>query len=257
MKKKDFALEKWAQAYTIPDFPEDRVSQLIENGKVYMDGPDFNSSSFWNILLSQMQHFPRSFWIVQAVTVAAVSFLICRLGYMKVPLYYPFTILAVAIPLLLLLSVREISKSALYGMWEIEQSSRCQLVKITASRMVIAGLLDLFFLTMVLALVSHHFQRPLFQMILYGMVPFNLSCVCYLWTVMRSGKKDISYHLIVCAICVSAILFLFLKQDAVFESSMLAGWLASFVISVFLLGKTAQKYLQHEKKLGELAWNLQ
>lgn len=257
MRKKDSDMDKWLQAYTVPDIPEDRLSALIEDGRHYMDGSEFNSTSFRNILLSQMQYFPCSFWIVQAVTVTAVSFLVCRLGYLEVPLYYPFTVLAVMIPFLLLLSVREISKSAVYGMWEIEQSSRCQLVKITAGRMVIAGLLDLFCLTTVLAVVSHHFQQSMFRMILYGIVPFHLSCACYLWTVMKSEKKDIAYHLIVCAICISVVLLLIMKQEAVFESSMLAGWVALYMFSVFLLGKTAQKYLQHEKKLGELAWNLQ
>jgi len=257
LSKKKNNVDEWMQAYTVPALPEDKMEKLIETGKDYMDGSDFNRDSFTSILLSQIQYLPYSFWVVQTVMIAAVSFLVCRLGELQVSLYYPFTVLAIVTPLLLLLSVREISKSAAYDMWEIEQSSRCQLVKITACRMVIVGLLDLFFLTGVLALVSRCFEQSLLEIILYGMVPFNISSACYLRIITWEEKKEKSYHLTVCMICLSAVFSLVVKQPAVFEAAMFGGWVVFYLLSVILLGKSIKKYLQHEKMLGESAWNLQ
>ena len=257
MKKKDADVKAWLQAYTILDVPEDKIDKITETGKIYMDSADFNRDSSGNILLSQMQYLPHSFWIVHAVIVIVVMFLICCLGNLKVPLYYPFTILAITTPLFLLLSARAVSNSYTYDMWEIEQSSRCQLIKIVACRMVIVGLFDLFFLTAILALVSYYFQQSLLRMVLYGMIPFNISCICYLWTITHGEKKEMSYHLIVCMVCISVIFSLVMRQPVIFEASMFGGWIVLYVITVFLLGKAVQKYLQHEKMLGEFAWNLQ
>lgn len=257
MSREKSNMEEWMRTYTVPAIPKDRMEKLIEAGKGYMEGADFDRNSLIDILAGQMKYLPCSFWIAQTLIVIAVSFLICRLGNLRVPLYYPFTVLAVVTPLLLLLSVREISKSAAYDMWEIEQASRCQLVRITACRMVIVGLLDLFFLTVVLFLVSRYFGQPLLKIILCGMVPFNISCACYLRIVAWNEKKDIQYHLIVCMACLSVTFSLVMKQPMVFESAMFGSWIVFYLISVLLLGKSVKRYLEHEKKLGEYIWNLQ
>ena len=105
------------------------------------------------------------------------------------------TALVIIIPLIVLVGVREVSKSNIYDMWEIEQSSRCQLVKITACRMLIIGLADLFLITSVLVITSFYYQQSILEIILYGMVPFNISCTCYLFTIikMKRGKLLIIY----------------------------------------------------------------
>lgn len=257
MKNKNDNMDKWLHTYTIPALPDEKMENLIENGQNYMDSGDYNRTTLWNIFMSQMQYLPCSFWIIHTLIIAIATLLICQLGELSAPMYYAFTILAIMIPLLVLLSVREISKSTVYDMWEIEQSSRGQLVKITVCRMAIVGLMDIFFLTAMLMLVSHYFQQPLLQIVLYGIVPFNISCICYLRTIMRDEKGEISYHLIVCMLCISALFSLVMRQPAVFESSLLMAWIVLYVISVILLAKTMQKYIQHEKILGEFVWNLQ
>lgn len=257
MRKKHIDMAERQRTYPVPDLPEDKIDQLVEAGGKYMDSADFNRNSFWNVLVSQIQYLTPCFWIMQAGIVLVVSLLVCRLGYLKVPLYYPFTILAVMTPLLLLLSVREISKSPVYGMWEIEQSSSSQLVKIVACRMVIAGLLDMLFLTGVLAIVSCYYRQSLLQIFLYGMVPFHISSICYLRTITRSSREEMTYHLIMCMLCISVIFSLIMRYPAIFEASMLGGWLFIYITSVILLVKTTYNFLQHEKMLGELLWSLQ
>lgn len=189
--------------------------------------------------------------------VAIAVVLVSLSGYWKVPLHYPLTVLMVMIPLIVLVGVREVSKSNLYDMWEIEQSSRCQLVKITACRMLIVGLVDLFLVTGTLTVTSFYYQQSFIEVILYGMVPFNISCTCYLFTIMRNEKGQISYHLFVCMICITVIFSIILKQEVLFETSMIWGWSIFYFFSLVLLAKTVWDYLEHEKKIGELAWNLQ
>lgn len=257
MNEEQNNMEEWLQTYSVPPVSEKRIENLISMGKGYMNSSDFNKNSLWNMLLNQLQYLPLSFWVVQTTLAAMTIMLVCLLGYWQVPFYYPLTILSIIIPLLVLLGVREISKSNIYDMWEIEQSSRSQLVKIIACRMLIIGLFDLFFVTGILIGMSCYYQQSIIGMILYGMVPFNISCISYLFTITKNEKGLISYHLIACMICLAVAFSFVLKQQFLFEASMLWGWGAFYLLSVILLGKAVQKYLKYEKMIGELAWNLQ
>ena len=58
-------------------------------------------------------------------------------------------------------------------------------------------------------------------------------------------------------ICIAVIFSIILKQEILFETSMLWGWVAFYFFSLILLGKTIWNYMKHEKMIGELAWNLQ
>lgn len=256
MKKKD-DIQEWLHFYDTPAIPENKMNELISSGQKYMDSAAFNKNSLQSILLSQLQYLPLSFWIVQIVLTAIAAALVCLSGYWEVPLHYPLTALMVMIPLIVLVGVQEVSKSNLYDMWEIEQSSRCQLVKITACRMLIIGLSNLLLITAILAVTSFYYQQSLIELILYGMVPFNISCTCYLFTILKNEKGQISYHLFVRMICIAVVFSIILKWKKIFEISMVWGWAVFYFFSLVLLAKAVWNYLKHEKMIGESAWNLQ
>lgn len=255
--KKNNDIQEWLQLYDTPAIPENKMNELISAGKKHMDSAEFNKNSLQSILLSQLQYLSLSFWIVQIALVVIGILLVCLFGYWSVPLRYPLTALMVIIPLIVLVGVLEVSKSNIYDMWEIEQSSRCQLVKITACRMLIIGVFDLFLITGILVITSFYYRQSMIEIILYGMVPFNISCTCYLFTIMRNEKGQISYHLFVCMICIAFVFSIILKQEILFESFMLAGWVGFYLFSLVLFGRTVWKYFEHEKMIGESAWNLQ
>ena len=250
-------IQEWLQLYDTPTVPETKMKELISAGKKYMDGAEFNKNSLQSILLSQLQYLPLSFWMLQAVLAVLAVVLVCLSGYWKAPLRYPLTALMVMIPLIVLAGVREISKSNLYDMWEIEQSCRCQLVTITACRMLIIGLTDLFLVTGILTVTGFYYRQSIIEVILYGMVPFHISCTCYLLTIMRNEKGQITYHLFACMICMAVVFSIIMKQEILFEASMIWGWTVFYLLSLILLAKTVWNYLKHEKMIGESAWNLQ
>ena len=222
-----------------------------------MNSSEFNKNSMRDIILNQLQFLPLSFWIVQIILTICAVLLACILGQWRVPFYYPLTILAVMVPFLALLGAIEISKSNIYGMWEIEQSSRTTLVKIVAGRMLIIGVINLFLITVILISMAYIYQKSMIEMVLYGLIPFNISCTCYLFICAKSMTNDSLYHLIACMIFLSGTFSLVLHQRFIFESSMFWGWIGFYVLSIILLGKTLQLYLKKEKMIGELIWNLQ
>lgn len=257
MSRKQNDVLEWLQDCETPAQSELKMEAVIIAGKKYMNSPDFNKTSIRGTLWNQLQFLPLSFWIIQIMlTVLAISSA-CILGQWRVPFYYPLTILAVVVPSLTLLGTMEISKSNLYDMWEIEQSSRTPLVKIVASRMLIVGVFNLFLITTILISMAHIYQQSVIEMILYGIVPFNISCTCYLFVCTKSRTKDMSYHLIASMLCLAAVFAFVLRQRFLFEKSMLWGWIGFCILSIVLLAKTIRRYLKNEKMIGELVWNLQ
>ena len=143
------------QSCETPAPSEPKIEAVIVAGKSYMNSSEFNKNSMRDIILNQLQFLPLSFWIIQIILTICAVLLACILGQWRVPFYYPLTILAVMVPFLALLGAIEISKSNIYGMWEIEQSSRTTLVKIIAGRMLIIGVINLFLITVILISMSY------------------------------------------------------------------------------------------------------
>ena len=257
MRQKESAMSEWLQNYTIPDASGLEIEKVIKAGEKYMNSSDYNENSIQSILLNQIQFLPSYLWFIQiALTIIAVASAVI-LGQWDAPFYYPLTVLAVVVPVLTLLGTMQISKSTLYDMWEIEQSSRTPLVKIIACRMVIMGIFDLFLITVIMLFVAYFYRQPVMEMVLYGMIPFNISCTCYLFVCMKSKTKELSYQLITCMLCMAAAFIFVLHHRFLFEASMLWGWIGFYVLSIVLFGKTLQQYLKKEKMMGELVWNLQ
>ena len=239
MTQKQNGVLEWLQSCETPAPSEPKIKAVIVAGKSYMNSSEFNKNSMRDIILNQLQFLPLSFWIVQIILTICAVLLACILGQWRVPFYYPLTILAVMVPFLALLGAIEISKSNIYGMWEIEQSSRTTLVKIVAGRMLIIGVINLFLITVILISMAY------------------ISCTCYLFICAKSRTNDSLYHLIACMIFLSGTFSLVLHQRFIFEASMFWGWIGFYVLSIILLGKTLQLYLKKEKMIGELIWNLQ
>ncbi len=200
MTQKQNGVLEWLQSCETPAPSEPKIKAVIVAGKSYMNSSEFNKNSMRDIILNQLQFLPLSFWIVQIILTICAVLLACILGQWRVPFYYPLTILAVMVPFLALLGAIEISKSNIYGMWEIEQSSRTTLVKIVAGRMLIIGVINLFLITVILISMAYIYQKSMIEMVLYGLIPFNISCTCYLFICAKSRTNDSLYHLIACII---------------------------------------------------------
>lgn len=251
--KKDTDVLTWLREDKAPSIPEDRVNELISAGKRYMQRAQFGRSPVKNILSSQLQALPLSFWLLQAGLCMAIVLLICFFGFCGLPLREPLTALAVLIPGLVLLGVREIAKSDAYGMWEIEQSSRYRLTAILACRMLIVGGINLLCITCVVLVMNYYYRQSVIEWILYGMAPFHIACACCLFTATREERGH--DQLVVCTVGLAAAFSAAVRQEALFKASMLWCWAVFDLVSAVLLGKVARRYLAHEGRMREWAWS--
>ena len=92
------------------------------------------------------------------------------------------------------------------------------LVLLVAGRMLIIGVINLFLITVILISMAYIYQKSMIEMVLYGLIPFNISCTCYLFICAKSRTNDSLYHLIACMIFLSGTFSLVLHQRFIFEA---------------------------------------
>ena len=108
--KKNNDIQEWLRLYDTSAIPENKINELISAGKKYMDSAEFNKNSLQNVLLSQLQYLPFSFWIIQIGLVIVAILAVCLFGYWNVPLHYPLTALVIIIPLIVLVGFEKFLK---------------------------------------------------------------------------------------------------------------------------------------------------
>ena len=85
--KKNNDIQEWLRLYDTSVIPENKMNEQISAGKKYMDSAEFNKNSLQNILLSQLQYLPFSFWIIQIGLIIISILVVCLFGYWSVPLH--------------------------------------------------------------------------------------------------------------------------------------------------------------------------
>ncbi len=166
---------------------------------------------------------------LQAVTLLIVCLIISSLADVpeNIPVFIPLFVLAV-VPVLF--------KGQLYGMSEIEASTRASGAQIILAKLVLASAANLVCITVLLCLeVSlQNSGRELGQMILYCLVPYLL-CMTFLLRFVRLQKKD---GVVKCVIGILSFCICWGMSASMlpwlYEASAVGVWIiAFFVFSVF------------------------
>lgn len=162
-------------------------------------------------------------------------------------------ILSSLIPFLGLLAVTESRRSEMYGMQELEMSSRFSLKSVALARMSILGLLDGLVISCLIPLCRSG-STSLLQTGIYLLVPYLLTVTVSLWITRRFHGREAFYGCMCAAALVSVSGFgLRLTAGIIYQFSYIHWWM---LLSAFLIGKMAQEIYHTIKQTEELAWNL-
>ncbi len=157
------------------------------------------------------------------------------------------------IPLLALLLVTESTKSAMYGMNELEMASRFSLRSVFLARLSILGFLDLIIFVAV-AIICYIIENiSLVQTVIYLFAPYLLTANIGLYLNRRFRNKEALYLCIATAVMISMFnSALHYMADFVFEKSNLFWWVT---ITLFLIFSLIRELYNTLKKSEEFIWN--
>ena len=163
-------------------------------------------------------------------------------------------VISAFMPFVALSAVTENSRSAAYGMDELEMSARFSLRYIVLARMGILGVLHLVLLCFLMPLAYSHSVFTVLQVGVYMLTPYLMTDVASLWLIRNVRGKEGLYSCAGVAVCVS-VLYSVLREQLVNILYMAHfGWsVTALVVLIILCGREMKKMLQQTE---ELRWNL-
>ena len=204
--------------------------------------------SHTEFMLLQAAYMKKWVWIVSVlvlgIALKSVSFLERNmLGVFSALM--PFIALTITI---------ENTRSAAYGMEELEMASRFSLRSVALARM---GILGGAHFVLICCLIPVSLQNQIYgplQAGVYLTVPYLLTVIPGLMAARRIHGKESGYVCAGIAVIVSVAFITQGSNGVVYRENYFSWWLAAFFILIIMLGAEWRRAI---KETEELAWNLQ
>ena len=154
-------------------------------------------------------------------------------------------------PFLGLLAVAESTRSMMYGMNELEMSTRFSLKSVVLARMSVLGLFDVLILCCFAPLCCISSNISFLQTGVYLFVPYLLTVNISLWITRRFRSREAIYACMSVAVLISgANTGLHIMADFVYQFSYIKWWL---ILSALLVGTMIYETYCTLKQTEELA----
>lgn len=219
--------------------------------KEFLHNFNYPKTRWRDFLYSQLGYIRKQVWLVSAGLFLAVLLLdnLFKQGNIIVL----WTVSAM-VPFLTLITVTEAARSAVFGMAEIEISTRYGLRSIILARMGILGAGNLVFFLLAVPLLSDKAEMESFKTGVFLLVPYLLTCFLSFGLVNRFRTGEINYYCAGAAILVSAaeVIFNSIWSD-LYRLHYFPVWMAAMAV---LLAVSYREILKFIKNTEELTWNL-
>ncbi|OKP99095.1 hypothetical protein [Paenibacillus sp. P46E] len=172
-------------------------------------------------------------WVVQLLIVLGMALLLYNSVQERNGNIQLIMLTSIAAPLLVIAGIQTMTQSISFNMQEIELSTYHRLEKLTLVRMSLLGMADLIGLTLLGGLLSAWTETGILDLVLYLLVPFNLTCFGCLWLLNRVRTRNCGYYcLLYCGLVVTGQMFLTCNPSlGLFESSAKVKWLVLLLLT--------------------------
>ena len=221
---RDKALKKKLQQLHIPQYDEYKLEKVIVEAKkidLFSGNQRMTNTEFF---LNQLGFISKKVWSLKAFFSISILYLILAKDvYSNNWVFQP-------------------------GMFEIQMATKHSFSKVLMIRLIVFGIFDLLFLicsTIILSLVK---ETVIWQIILYGIVPYEIMCFGCMYILNKCHEENILLYSTTLGICLSSIIII-LKISGVelFATCYFAIWLVFGLIAVSGIGVEIKQLL---KKTG-------
>ncbi|ABR48164.1 hypothetical protein Amet_2001 [Alkaliphilus metalliredigens QYMF] len=250
MKDRD-GFKEILQQHHVPHGKEEDIAKTIRLGQNVMDRMVPSKTAFSVLLREQARYISPYLWVTQLIAIIMTMTFSINLidAYLEIQ-----RILFVLTPILAFFAVPEVIKSMVYGMSELEDTCKNSVSKILVARLFIIGSVNLVALTIMITFLSIQHQIPFTQVVLYGLVPFNIvngiHLLVFHFVKIRSTVASISISL-----CLVALMKM-LADLSFFIAITETMWVILFVLSTgFFLAELYHFIKDITNKEVLIEWN--
>ena len=163
-------------------------------------------------------------------------------------------VISAFMPFIALSAVTENSRSAAYGMDELEMSSRFSLRSVVLARTGILGVFHLLLLCLLMPLAYAHSMFTVLQVGVYLLIPYLLTDTAGLWITRNIRGKEGLYTCVGAAVCISVSHSLISPRFINILCMDYFEWLiAVLILLIVFCTKETKKMIRQTE---ELRWNL-
>ncbi len=202
----------------------------------------------FRFILVQASYVRKLSWVLSGLILLLA--LLCACNISQDTLW----VVSAFVPALGLLAVAESNRSMMYGMSELEKSTRFSLKSVVLARMSILGAVNFAVIAVLAPLCRIGNDFSLLQTGMYLLVPYLLTVNVSLWIARRTNDKEIIYGTMCVATIVSAInTGLHFVAELIYQEIYISWWL---VLAIALLIEMAYEMHCTIKRTEEYTWNL-
>lgn len=256
MKRKK--LEDTLKGYQSPQMPDSVIEKTVELAKLEFERtPIQYKMPFRELFVGQIKYISPYLWIVQTILLFIVLFVLSLSANGVNEQYAIITILSVTAPIIALVAIPELAKSFSYNMWEIESTSKFNLQKLIAIRLLIIGIVDITIITILIITTKVFYDISLVSSLLYFLVPFNLANSVYLFLLRKSHEKVGVIRCLIAGLIIVVALASLSIFNAWYVLASTFIWVILLPFSICTLMQEVAKLLKATQSGGEMLWNYQ
>lgn len=237
MKIKQRKIDKYKCLIKREYVRESAVHAVMEQCAGIICQQDNRRVSYYEFLFEQFRYIKKRWWILQG----GILFLLwIMLADMDVGDNTARVMGALSV-IFSILIIPEIWKNRIFSAVEIEKTAFYSLRQICSARTLLFAIADLVMLTVFFWVSALTLQMPLYHMIIYFLIPFNVSsCICF--RLLYSKWNDMEYIAVFLSIVCIFVWSLIVSSDFIYQKISMSVWggllIISFVCLVYCIHKS-------------------
>ena len=250
MKNKD-SLIKILPDFTVSPAKENDIAQTVLMGQNELNKLTRNKTPFMDLFAQQLKYISPLLWVTQLLAILLMVVLSVNLKepYSEVP-----EIIFTITPLLAFFAAPELIKSVIFDMSELEKVCKNSAPKILMARLMVISCINLAAITITTSIVSARYGMPFTQIILYGLVPFNIvnGLNLLIFDLFKVRSSFIAKAVSLCSVVIMKII----SELSFFTAINDIAWIILFWISALLLLTELFRFMRIQIEKEEyLQWN--
>ena len=234
MKDQDRYFKEILGTYTVTPADETDIQKTILAGKQLLMKNPVQELRWYRRIVNQFKYISPLLWFSQLLAIG-----ICMLLISQISSDTDMTAILSAISFIVaslgVVGFPEVCKSFSYQMWELEQSCKYNLRQITALRLSVIGTFHLILVLVIALATSMQMSLPLWEIALYLLVPFNLSCIAAFFVLGFFRNRGKERLILPAGLGVAFFLFIATNRFSLYDRFAISVWTVAFLVTTVIL----------------------
>lgn len=230
----DKQLKKELEKIDVPAYNIQKFEETILKARAVKLHPEKQRMCNKEFFINQLRFIKKKTWILKLIISILILYLISteQIDISS----WTWTLIAGSGPALCLINANEICNIFQPGMLEIQMTAKNSFGKVLMVRLVTFGLFDLILFVCMALGMSIFKETVIWQVILYGIVPYIIMCFGCMLILNRCREENIPLYSLTWGTCLNCIIIILKISDiAIYQTSYFNTWLG---IGVIALGGT-------------------